>query len=137
MSHRPSADIDPGAVNALLEESRDLHRDAMVVTGQALDDLVDLDHDRRDTPDVGEDPTRSSPVRRGLTFGGGVLAAAGVVAALEGLTATPAFAASSPDVRMLQTAASIEVLAVATYKTALTSPSSGEAPPTPSSRRSP
>ena len=122
MSDRPRGDIDPGAVNALLEESRDLHRDAMVVTDRALDDLVDLGRDRHDAPDGGGDPPGRSPVRSGLTFGGGVLAAAGVVAALEGLSATPAFAASSPDVRMLQTAASIEVLAVATYKTALTLP---------------
>jgi rubrerythrin len=50
-----------------------------------------------------------------------VLAAAGVVAALDAVSASPAFGAS-PDVQMLQTAASIEVLAVATYKTALTLP---------------
>ena len=122
MSDQSRADIDPGAVDELLEESRDLHRDAMVVSGQALDDLVDLGRDRRVAPGVGGDPPGRSPVRTGLTFGGGVLAAAGAVAALEALSATPAFAASSPDVRMLQTAASIEVLAVATYKTALTLP---------------
>ena len=38
------------------------------------------------------------------------------------LFASPAFAASPTDVQILQTASSIEVLAVATYKTALTLP---------------
>ena len=92
----------------------------MAVTDRAVDGLVELGNDRRPVTDV--DADLPSPLRTGLTFGGGILAAAGVVAALEGLSATPAFAASSPDVRMLQTAASIEVLAVATYKTALTLP---------------
>ena len=45
-----------------------------------------------------------------------------MVAALDAVAASPAFAASSPDVRILQTASSIEVLAVATYTTALTLP---------------
>jgi hypothetical protein len=122
MSDLPGADIDAGAVHELLEESRDLHRDAMAATDRALDDLVDVGRDPRPTTGADDDPPARSPLRTGLTFGGGVLAAAGVVAALEGLSAMPAFAASSPDVRMLQTAASIEVLAVATYKTALTLP---------------
>jgi len=42
MSDQPMADIDPGAVDELLEESGDLHRDAMAVTDRALDDLVDF-----------------------------------------------------------------------------------------------
>ncbi len=118
---RSLPDLDPRAMDDLLEESRDLHSDAMAVTGGALDDLVDVAHDR---PAVDVPPTTAgwSPMRTGLSFGGGVLAAAGVVAALEAVTASPAFAASGPDVQMLQTAASIEVLAVATYKTALTLP---------------
>ena len=83
MSDQSKGDSDPGAVNALLEESRDLHRDAMVVADRALEDLVELGRDRPDACEVGGDPPGRSPVRTGLTFGGGVLAAAGVVAALE------------------------------------------------------
>ena len=49
-------------------------------------------------------------------------AAAGLGTALLALFDTPAFADSSTDIQILQTAASIEVLAVATYKTALTLP---------------
>jgi hypothetical protein len=51
----------------------------------------------------------------------GILSAAGG-GLLVGMLASPAFASSSPDVQILQTAASIEVLAVNTYKTALTLP---------------
>ena len=60
-------------------------------------------------------------------FGGGILAAAGIAGAFEALFASPAFAASPTDVQILQTASSIEVLAVATYKTALTLPFIGGA----------
>lgn len=45
-----------------------------------------------------------------------------MAAAFETLTASPAFAASPTDIQILQTASSIEVLAVSTYKTALTLP---------------
>ena len=55
-------------------------------------------------------------------FGGGLLAAAGIAGAFETLFSSPAFASSATDVQILQTASSIEVLAVATYKTALTLP---------------
>jgi len=78
MSDPPRADVDPGAVDALLEESRELHRDATVVPGQAPDDLVEMRRDRRAAPGVGADPPGRSPVRTGLTFGGGVLAAASI-----------------------------------------------------------
>jgi hypothetical protein len=123
-SEDPAPDVDRRALGSLLEESQDLHRDAMVTTGDALEELVELGHHQPavDGAAIAE-PGSVRPRRRsGITFGGGVLAAAGVVAALDALSATPAFAASSADVQMLQTAASIEVLAVATYKTALTLP---------------
>ena len=70
----------------------------------------------------------STPVdestRRTTLLGGlpksGVLAAAGLGTAMVALLASPAFADKAMDVQMLQTAASIENLAVATYDTALT-----------------
>jgi hypothetical protein len=118
----PSPDIDPRAMDALIEESQDLHRDAMVTTVDALDEMVELNHEGAPVS-AARTPvsTDRRPLRSAVTFGGGVLAAAGVVAALDAVSASPAFGAS-PDVQMLQTAASIEVLAVATYKTALTLP---------------
>jgi rubrerythrin len=45
-----------------------------------------------------------------------------VVAAIADFIGSPAFASSGTDVQVLQTASSIEVLAVSTYKTALTLP---------------
>ena len=65
---------------------------------------------------------RRSQLMTGALFGGGILAAAGIAGAFEALFASPAFASSATDVQILQTASSIEVLAVATYKTALTLP---------------
>ncbi len=76
---------------------------------------VDLDESR-------EVADRRSQLLTGALFGGGILAAAGIAGAFETLFASPAFAASPTDVQILQTASSIEVLAVATYKTALTLP---------------
>ena len=49
-----------------------------------------------------------------------MLAGAGLATAMAAVWATPAFAAGSKDVQILQTAAAIENLAVATYATALT-----------------
>jgi len=130
-AHDPMPDLDRTAMALLMEESRDVHRDAMSATAGALDDLVDATG-----PSVQEAAGRAGPAesvarreaaRRRVTFGGGILAAAGVVAALDAVASSPAFAASSPDIQILQTAASIEVLAVATYTTALTLPFIGGA----------
>ena len=122
----PMPDLDRTAMALLLEESRDVHRDAMSATATALDDLVDATGPAVRPPaecdGTAEPVARREVARRRITFGGGMLAAAGVVAALDAVAASPAFAASSPDIQILQTAASIEVLAVATYTTALTLP---------------
>jgi hypothetical protein len=116
-------DLDRTAMALLLEESQDVHRDAMVTTTTALDEMVESAAGVPVDPDEAREVAeRRAAHRRHVTFGGGLLAAAGVVAALDALTSSPAFAASTPDVQTLQTAASIEVLAVATYKTALTLP---------------
>jgi Ferritin-like domain len=56
------------------------------------------------------------------SLGGATLLGVAGGGALIGLLASNAFAASKPDIQILQTAASIEVLAVSTYKTALTLP---------------
>ncbi len=120
-------DIDPQAMAAVMEESADLHHDAMVTTTVALDEMVEngLDaraHDALDPEESHRVADRRSQLMTGALFGGGILAAAGVAGAFEALFSSPAFASSATDVQILQTASSIEVLAVATYKTALTLP---------------
>jgi rubrerythrin len=111
----------------LIDASQDIHHDAMVTTTAALDELVETGQEARahGTPDIDEaraTAARRSKLMTGAMFGGGILAAAGIASALESVFASPAFAASATDVQILQTASSIEVLAVATYKTALTLP---------------
>jgi rubrerythrin len=125
-------DVDPRAMGSLIEESQDLHRDAMAATVPALDEMVETGLEARAHGEIDPDESRQVAARRstlmtGAVFGGGLLAAAGITGALEALFASPAFAASGADVQILQTASSIEVLAVSTYKTALTLPFIGGA----------
>jgi rubrerythrin len=120
-------DVDPRAMGTLIEESQDIHHDAMATTSVALDEMVETGQEARahgliDPDESREVATRRSNMMTGVVFGGGLLAAAGIAGALEAMFASPAFAASGSDVQILQTASSIEVLAVATYKTALTLP---------------
>jgi hypothetical protein len=114
--------LDETRLRELLEQSHDLHTDAMTTTAVALDEYVERAHDDPLHDDTGHD---IDPVTRRTTLLGGlpktgVLAAAGLGTAMAALLASPAFATKTMDVQMLQTAASIENLAVATYDTALT-----------------
>jgi Ferritin-like domain len=119
--------IDDRALGQLVEQSRDLHADAMQSTEHSLDELVELGHQQRARGDI--DPQQSQQgaaahqtgIRNGLT-GGGILAATAVGASLLGLTASAAFASTPTDIQMLQTSAAIENLAVSTYQTALNLP---------------
>jgi len=125
-------DIDTRALGDLMEASQDIHTDAMVDTGAALDEMVELGQEARARGSIDLDESREvaaqrSRMRTGAAFGGGILAAAGIAGALDALFASPAFASSATDVQILQTAASIEVLAAGTYKTALTLPFIGGA----------
>jgi uncharacterized protein YbjQ (UPF0145 family) len=114
---------DPRALAELLEESQDLHADAMQPTHDAIDELIDTSRSSID-----DDPVSNLAFheqhQNGLraSLGGTALLGVAGGAALVGLLASPAFASSSLDIQVLQTAASIENLAVATYKTALTLP---------------
>jgi Ferritin-like domain len=122
-----AVDIDPRAMGALMEESRDIHHDAMASTGETLDEMVQTGIEARrhreiDPAEGGNVAARRARLLTGAAFGGGILAAAGIGSALQAVFASPAFAASATDVQILQTASSIEVLAVSTYKTALTLP---------------
>lgn len=87
-----------------MEQSQDLHSDAMRHGRNDLDQYVDVARERRRRP----------LVLAGLT--------AGAVAGVTVLGSATAAYASDTDVQVLQTAASLENLAVATYKTALTLP---------------
>ena len=118
--------IDDTRLRDLLEQSHDLHSDAMTTSH------VRARRARRARPRRTTRGRRrllaAIPVddvhRRNTLLGGlpktGVLAAAGLGTAMVALLASPAFADKAMDVQMLQTAASIENLAVATYDTALT-----------------
>lgn len=122
-----AVDVDPVAMGELIEESQDIHHDAMAATGASLEEMVETGTEARAHGEIDLDESREVAAHRarlmtGAAFGGGILAAAGIGGALQALFASPAFAASATDVQILQTAASIEVLAVATYKTALTLP---------------
>ncbi len=118
--------IDQHAFAARVEESNDLHSDSMRETHVALDEMVELGHEHRaDGVDPDAGPQLAQETSRLLSsgvMGGGALAAAGFGAALVALVSSPAFATQTTDVQMLQTAAAIENLAVATYQVALTLP---------------
>jgi len=117
--------LDDLRLRDLLEQSHDLHSDAMHTTSSSLDELVELGHDARRRGDVGtsdlDTPTRDASPLRGFPTGG-MLVGAGLGTAMVALLASPAFANKTTDVQMLQTAASIENLAIAAYTTALTLP---------------
>jgi hypothetical protein len=124
--------IDERALEELIEQSEDLQSDAMRATREPLAELTEQGLERRAHGGEDLDETRAFQSRRNDllrqgAFSGGVLAAAGFGAALVALSASPAWADKSMDVQMLQTAASIENLAVATYATALTLPFIGGA----------
>ncbi len=121
----------PPRLDELLEESQDLQADALVATREPLAELAEANRDGSNDGEVDRLANRRffADHRRSVQSslaGAGLLGAAGG-AALVGLLASPASASSSPDVQMLQTAASIENLAVSTYKTALTLPYIGGA----------
>jgi Ferritin-like domain len=114
---------DPRALTELLEESQDLQADALRPTHEALDELVETAHAHQDEDAAANQAfheTHTSALRSSLA-GSALLGAAGG-AVLVGALASAAAASSSSDVQILQTAASIENLAVSTYKTALTLP---------------
>ena len=123
MLNRPEA-IDEQALDRLIEESQDLHADAMGVARKTLPDLSDVAADRqRHLGDV--DPSEravlheshAAMVRRIRLALGGALGA-GVVSSMFAGTASAA-GDGDIDVMQLQTAVSLELLAVATYEAAL------------------
>lgn len=120
------SELDIGAFESLMEESQDLHTDAMRGMKDPMDELVDLGRERRASAEYiearrEEESLREEAARRGISpiaAALGVFGTVGLVAA----SSSSAFAAEDVDVQALQTAASLENLAVATYKKALTLP---------------
>jgi hypothetical protein len=114
--------IDDRALEALIEESQDLHSDAMRTTRAALSDVVDRGQHTRASGGFDHDETAAYHAERERQLTGrlaGTAGAFGVGAALLGiLGAKAAFAQSSMDVSAAQTAASIENLAIAVYNKA-------------------
>jgi hypothetical protein len=123
--------VDERALRGLIEASQDAHSDAMRATRDALCEMVEVGKELRARGD--HDPCEASRFAeyrtRSLThaFGGKLLGAAGAGAALAALAVQRAFAMDPTDVQILQTQASIEVLAVAAYQTALGLPFIGGA----------
>ena len=115
---------DPRALAELLEESQDLQADALRPTHEALDELVESAHAQRE-----DDPAANQAFHEthtgALHVEPGRCRASRVRPAVRCSSAPwlpPRRRAAPSDVQILQTAASIENLAVSTYKTALTLP---------------
>jgi Ferritin-like domain len=125
MLRRPGDQIDERALDRLIEESQDLHTDAMAAGRASLPDLADFAADRRRAGPVAEssiaefEESRNTLVRRLALSLGGVFGV-GVVSSVFARGA--AAADGDVDVMQLQTAVSLELLAVATYAAALTLP---------------
>src|ERR1700712_1676372 len=99
--------IDEGQLIELMTESQDLQGDAMRQAKESLPELREIGASRA--------PVTTS----GFSLPGLGLLTGGFAAALAMLTASPAGAADNQDVAMLQTASSLERLAVSTYEAAL------------------
>jgi hypothetical protein len=123
---RRPVDVDTQTLAPLLEQSQDMHADSMAATTESLTEMVELGHEQRATRAIDSDEAMAFATARDRLmpghFGGKMLGAAGAGAALATLLAGKAFASQPSDIQILQTAASIETLAVATYQTALTLP---------------
>ncbi len=121
-------EVDETALSGLIEQSQDTHSDAIRAASEPLRDMVELGHDARSRKTLDPDENRrfAEENRRQLSAtarrAGSVLGGTGIIAAIASFIGSSAFASSGTDVQVLQTASSIEVLAIATYKTALSLP---------------
>ncbi len=118
--------LDERALEELIEESQDLHSDAMEVARETLPDISDMAADRRhsginiDRAAITEfEADRQTLIRRLSLAAGGVLGVGAVNSMFAGRVSA---ADGDIDVMQLQTAVSLELLAVATYAAALTLP---------------
>jgi len=119
--------FDERELGELITESQDLQSEAMAHARASLPMLEEIRHERGDvTPGPAErrayDEGRRSLLGRLGLSGGSAVAVGGIGAAVAALLARPAAADAALDVQILQTASSLETLAVATYGAALTLP---------------
>jgi hypothetical protein len=110
------------ALSALIEESEDLHSDAMHTTNAGLADLVEQGRDRRADGDIDVDEIAEYQTERSRVLTKSLAGAGLVGVGLTRLLAAPAFAQSGMDVQAAQTAASLENLAIAVYNQAAALP---------------
>ncbi len=119
--------LDTTTFAGLMEESQDLHIDAMKVAKDSLPELEELRAERRGEVNTDE-IDRFNEARRGVLgrmgYGASGLAARALLGGgfgglFAGLLASPARADTALDVQILQTASSLEALAVFTYGVAL------------------
>lgn len=114
------------ALDSLVEQSEDLHTDAMRLTRDQLDEFVDNGRDRQEhaRPDRDEQDafqaSRRSILGKSLT-GAGAFAGLGLMPGLFGWL-TSSKASSPMEVQSAQTAAALENLAIAVYKKAAALP---------------
>ncbi len=121
--------VDDRRLGELITESQDLQVDALRTAKEVRPALVELSHSS--TPKDPDVVRRFNSERRRILrnggLGAGALAARGLLGtafgtAVTGIVAAPVSAQENVDVQILQTAASLENLAVATYGAALTLP---------------
>jgi rubrerythrin len=122
--------IDERELAELTQRSRDVHSDAMRETREPLAEIVEVGHEQRVHHEIDPEAGRVFATKRSARLGKGLglLGGAGIGAAILGLFERPAFADTASDVQMLQTAASIEVLAIAAYEAVLGLPFAGDLP---------
>lgn len=120
--------IDERQLNELITESQDMQRDALRHKDEVLSNLRDLRADRGAEGPGPEDRRRFDESRRALlkklglgagAYAGKAAFAGGLGAAITGVLATPANAQEPMAVQLMRTNASLEILAVQTYKAAL------------------
>lgn len=120
--------IDDRSLLDLTEKAADLQSDALKGAKAVLPDLADIRAERGDARPNPDQMASYDLSRRGLLHklgltGGGVaargLVATGIGGALVSILGRPASADTALDIQMLNTASSLENLAVATYEAAL------------------
>lgn len=120
--------MDEGSLGASIEESRDLHADAMRAVAPSLPTLVEVRRERRANVRLNHGGDDTGDVdgfnlgRRRMLAALGLTAVAGgggLGALVTAILATPARADKPLDVQILQTASSLERLLVDTYAIAL------------------
>jgi len=121
--------VDERRLNELIVESQDLQSDALRDTKATLPALAEIGNERRgqkvDQDEIEQFSTNRRSMLAKMGLGAGGLATKGILAGgfgglLSAIIASPVRADTAVDVQILQTASSLERLAVGTYAKALT-----------------